>query len=431
MSVKKWALVVIVVGVVVGLATVPGVWHYTESNSFCADCHENMGFGTSEAVSAGLAKDHYGEYFDHPEIACEECHRGPGLGGMVDVKVIQAVHEVYQYFVLHDRDFPKSGTYPSENCMKEDCHPVPGDVHNASISAKECRDCHSGHHNVHDSARKVALLGSIDCTNCHSNSSVPIHQKLSKDCQDCHSTEGVVLTHQDYETSQNCQECHEQNHPTKYEECQGCHEDKVSVSKPYPGYEGTCESCHGQTRHNISVEEFNKKGVTSEVCLSCHPKTHGNATSQLECFSCHKNIVDIHYSDTKQLNKAPYINISSDLCSECHGSNVHLQHPSAIDLSSQCKDCHSPTHGGPNSEDCERCHEDLAISAVSYPASTSNDFCGQCHNETQSKLQEDGGKHTQIKCTSCHEKHEQIPNCSECHGEPHGPELTNCYDCHP
>lgn len=66
--------------------------------------------------------------------------------------------------------------------------------------------------------------------------------------------------------------------------------------------------------------------------------------------------------------------------------------------------------------------------------------CGQCHPTYFQSLREEGGRH-QFDCRECHEVFhaynpqkqnwdEIMPNCADCHGQPHGEVHVQCLDCH-
>jgi len=66
--------------------------------------------------------------------------------------------------------------------------------------------------------------------------------------------------------------------------------------------------------------------------------------------------------------------------------------------------------------------------------------CGQCHIPHYAGLKENGGRH-RFACQECHTLFhrynpllnnyaELMPQCSTCHGDPHGAKQTACADCH-
>jgi len=66
--------------------------------------------------------------------------------------------------------------------------------------------------------------------------------------------------------------------------------------------------------------------------------------------------------------------------------------------------------------------------------------CGKCHGPIYNTIKERGTKH-QIDCMECHKKYhiyhpgkieydQILPNCSDCHQEPHGKKIVKCFDCH-
>ncbi|PTD94742.1 hypothetical protein C9439_00915, partial [archaeon SCG-AAA382B04] len=96
-----------------------------------------------------------------------------------------------------------------------------------------------------------------------------------------------------------------------------------------------------------------------------------------------------------------------------------------------CSECHGEPHG-PELTNCYDCHPS---GHNPLPVSVPEADCSSCHEDPKATLEANPSSHTEMDCTSCHsqaevEEHGYIPNCSSCHGEPHGANATDCYDCH-
>lgn len=65
--------------------------------------------------------------------------------------------------------------------------------------------------------------------------------------------------------------------------------------------------------------------------------------------------------------------------------------------------------------------------------------CAKCHYPVFSTIRDEGGKH-QLECQFCHESFhtyrpgkdwkQQVPDCTDCHGEIHGAAFIDCLSCH-
>jgi predicted CXXCH cytochrome family protein len=67
--------------------------------------------------------------------------------------------------------------------------------------------------------------------------------------------------------------------------------------------------------------------------------------------------------------------------------------------------------------------------------------CMKCHPLITAMLVKAGAAHRQVPCRACHLRYHEfepgktdyssiLPECSRCHGQPHGEELTDCSSCH-
>ena len=84
---------------------------------------------------------------------------------------------------------------------------------------------------------------------------------------------------------------------------------------------------------------------------------------------------------------------------------------------------------------CASCHEQVHNPlAITLPADTDLQTCSGCHDAVYSKWKTTVSKHGKVTCGMCHEQHGQIPNCQDCHAEPHDKRqlelFPNCLTCH-
>ncbi|NIQ08642.1 MAG: hypothetical protein GWO23_02700 [Gammaproteobacteria bacterium] len=68
------------------------------------------------------------------------------------------------------------------------------------------------------------------------------------------------------------------------------------------------------------------------------------------------------------------------------------------------------------------------------PGTADVNTCSGCHDGVFAKWQGTPSKHGQVSCVMCHQQHGQIPDCRECHAEPHNKKqlemFPNCLTCH-
>ena len=171
----------------------------------------------------------------------------------------------------------------------------------------------------------------------------------------------------------NCTECHGLAHGTQLRNCTECHDAHDPMSNfSSPRLEQFCSQCHPQ-----QFEEF-----------SGHPGGH----AKLKCVYCHR---------------------------------VH-RHIEA------CINCHAPHSAESMYDDCLNCHPAHTPQEIEYPATVSDEQCGNCHKGASIALAQGNTMHSSLKCTYCHTTHEQIPDCMDCHA-PHTQNMTydDCIGCHP
>ena len=122
-------------------------------------------------------------------------------------------------------------------------------------------------------------------------------------------------------------------------------------------------------------------------------------------------------------------------CQFCHES-FHTYRPGK-DWSQEvpdCTNCHGEIHGDAFM-DCLSCHGNAhaPIAGLTNMVTLEKD-CANCHTAQKSEITTFPSAHGMISCSDCHQtQHGNIPNCVECHEEPHTEfvDNTGCMGCHP
>ncbi|TLM67841.1 MAG: cytochrome C [Deltaproteobacteria bacterium] len=222
-----------------------------------------------------------------------------------------------------------------------------------------------------------AALVVADCVKCHEEQPAQIEANGSK-----------------HKTEIDCQACHEGHRPksaNNIPQCSNCHS-----GKPHYGIKN-CTSCHNP--HQPLLVKI--AGQQKEVCLTCHS---GPGKEMAANPSKHGTFA----------------------CNFCH-ADKHGMIP-------KCVDCHKPHSATMTQADCATCHKAHKPKELLYGASTASQMCSACHDDVSKQLSASKAKHSQLACVTCHaNKHKTIPNCSDCHGLPHGSmhdKFPKCGQCH-
>ena len=220
------------------------------------------------------------------------------------------------------------------------------------------------------------------------------------DCIKCHVT---IVTQVDedgakHKSELSCLECHANTHPPGVEKgsmiplCSNCHE-----GKPHYSLEN-CLACHSNPHQPLNII---LEGDLKPACQTCHPQVVQE--------------VDSHPSAHAEVD-----------CSFCH--DKHGYKP-------DCLDCHEPHAAGQKFADCVTCHQVHQPLTLALGEEIPNKDCGACHEDVRSTLEAGSSKHAGFMCVFCHaDKHAVVPQCQDCHGEPHNKAMlskfANCNDCH-
>jgi hypothetical protein len=143
-----------------------------------------------------------------------------------------------------------------------------------------------------------------------------------------------------------------------------------------------------------------KPPYKKEECVQCHAArvsdiaTAGGKHRSVPCLGCHVG----HPPDVKK---------PIALCSKCH-----FKERKAHFGTTGCLDCHTNPH------------TPLRISFKG------KDACLNCHGRQAEQLASNKSRHTALGCSTCHDVHRKVPECSQCH-VPHSDKMTGgCKLCH-
>lgn len=228
----------------------------------------------------------------------------------------------------------------------------------------------------------------------------------------------------------------------------------VSLAQPAVLGVGDCVKCHDV--QTAQIEANGAKHKTDIDCLACHeghrPKSAKNIP---ECSNCHsgtphyalKSCVGCHNPHQPLL--VAITGQQKDVCLTCHAGPgkemaavpskhgalaCNYCHANTHGMIPNCVDCHKPHSTTMTQADCALCHKAHKPTELAYGPSTASSMCGACHSNINTQLAASKAKHSQLACVTCHTtKHKMIPNCSDCHGLPHGAmhdKFPKCGQCH-
>ena len=142
--------------------------------------------------------------------------------------------------------------------------------------------------------------------------------------------------------------------------------------------------------------------LLNDDCFKCHSKAPADIAAAgskhktaIGCQDCHNG----HPPTTRKI---------IPLCSQCHEGKPHYK-------LAACNSCHSNPHTPLN---------------IKFGTNVT-DACVTCHAGQIVKLRDNKSKHTALFCSTCHNTHGKIPECTQCH-KGHSKEQTNadCKKCH-
>lgn len=145
-----------------------------------------------------------------------------------------------------------------------------------------------------------------------------------------------------------------------------------------------------------------------------------------ECGRCHFSV----FTDIKDDGGMHRLD-----CTYCH-EEFHTYKPGKdwAEVVPACNTCHGAAHGESYME-CLACHENAHAPVESMIGlSKLEPDCAKCHEPQGQELEQNPSGHTELSCSSCHHtRHGNIPDCVECHAQPHVAFEKNsgCVGCHP
>ena len=145
-----------------------------------------------------------------------------------------------------------------------------------------------------------------------------------------------------------------------------------------------------------------------------------------ECGRCHFSV----FTDIKDEGGKHQLD-----CTYCH-EEFHTYKPGKdwAEVVPACNTCHGTAHGESYME-CLACHENAHAPVASMvELSQLEPDCAKCHEPQGQELAQNPSAHTDLSCSSCHHsQHGNIPDCIECHAEPHVTfeQNSGCVGCHP
>ena len=215
-----------------------------------------------------------------------------------------------------------------------------------------------------------------------------------------------------------------------------------------------------------------------KFCTTCHLMNEAydtwsvSAMHDLNCHECHEtdmvesigHVIEVLTKNPDDVTKPT--EIDNSLCEHCHASNDpqwlqvvntagHKVHFYGDADHADCIDCHGlRLHAfEPPEQTCVECHEEEKtyveelmgthcvscheFTAVDHDLFPPSNVCLQCHEEqNMTGVSFPVDVHTRTACVNCHNPHEeeQVPDCTQCHGEGEGLHLeaghVECTSCH-
>jgi len=223
------------------------------------------------------------------------------------------------------------------------------------------------------------------------------------------------------------------------EDCGQCHVGQFGDLKSEGGkHRFSCQGCH--ERFHAYNPRKNNYDELMPVCADCHGQPHG--AKQVDCLNCHTNphaprtvpamdrlassCADCHTGPAKELKQFPSAHTEQG-CQSCH----HEKHG----YIPNCFECHDGHYEGQTDQECANCHTQVhAPLQIAFPRGSDAKNCASCHDGVYAKWTKTPSKHGEVLCSMCHQEHGKIPNCRDCHGEPHDKRqhemFSNCLECH-
>lgn len=415
------------------------------TNEKCLDCHKEIksrvdqgkGYHSSSEVAGkdcfACHSEHHGRKFEIVRFDADRFNHQQTGYKLTGAHVQQNCAACHKDERIESPDLRKKET--TYLGLKTDCISCHKDVHQNTLSSKDCASCHN--------TEKFAPAALFD----HAKTDFPLKGKHKEvDCRQCHELtfqNGALFQRFADVSFSSCVDCHEDVHKGQFGvDCKTCHTEESfglfmgksnfnhnQTKFPLQGKHKTidCTSCH-QTGGNVQADkvfqDYKYKDITT--CVTCHEDVHESKLG-IDCRSCHVEdgfqILLNRETFKHDLTGYPLAGKHAVVdCKLCHETKMidPLPHD-------RCIDCHDDFHKGQfvrgtQTIDCRECHTEAGFMGSLYTV--------EQHNEGVFPLE---GGHLATPCFSCHLKEEEWQfrkigeRCIDCHTDVHEGFLSEKY----
>ncbi|WP_413307113.1 NapC/NirT family cytochrome c [Bacillus sp. 1P10SD] len=339
--VNKWKLLFVsLVGCIVVFGGGYGVLSFTNSPSFCSNCHEMAPEYSTFTASA------------HNQISCVQCHIKPGTINMLTHKV-KSLKEVY----YHVTGVPKQIVQTEEE----------------AVSNGNCQQCHSlnrvvtGPNGLKVDHQKHIKEG-IPCITCHSG---VVHAQIA-------ARELNVEKNHDAWTKQNADKLIEKKFmQPNMGTCIDCHNKVNNGEKPWeePSYNVPVNPEEPEKKENEKTSPEETQKVILEALKSNTEANGSKLKIPVGCSTCHSKDISVPKNHlTAEFNKNHGTEAVSQLnqCLSCHEDSKWSREISKQDIKTLLKYSDVTKKYVPNL-------------ATAKEEANNNTFCKSCHSTTSSK----------------------------------------------
>jgi len=342
------------------------------------------------------------------------------------------------------------------NCTT--CHDVHGNVR-AETRKDLCLECHQDVHAQEwsGSPHDVGGVACADCHNPHPEMGAPMSVDQPGACYRCHSQMSQLeeIAHPHQILGPNgfiCTSCHRPHgsidSTTRTDTCLKCHDGAPTMAWHSSSHrrEGVaCADCHNphpETRapqyvsiNHTSVKRSPRLPMCVDepaVCYECHTDIYGKVSmpshhpikeGKMVCSDCHDG-----HGQSKGNLKADSLN---DLCYECHAEKEGPFVWEHAPVTEDCAICHDP-HGTvtnnllrqPATFLCLRCHTGHSTHEFS-----GSNTCFRCHTFGPFSTNIGGGPRAPANPTTPVTRKALFTDCTQCHAQIHGTDLTRGFEC--
>lgn len=375
-----------------------GVLSYTNSPTFCSNCHEMQPEYSTFTASS------------HNEISCVQCHIKPGFTNMITHKM-KSMKEVYYHVTGVPEQIVQTEAVANENCLQ--CHSK-----NRLVTASgDLKVNHKGH-----------IEKDIPCITCHAG---VVHAKMA--------ARGINVDEDRGEwTKENAEKLIEEKYlKPNMGTCIDCHDKVNKGEKPWkeeayslPENPEETKTVANGSAEVASTEATNQNAVedqkTQDIILQAIGKEKANVKISMECTTCHSQVkvpVSHKTTDWNHNHGATAIN-KLDTCVNCHQDSKWSKAIPKEDIMSILKMGSKKVKYTPNIKTVE---EQARI----------NKFCSACHSKrpeghlSSDKWLTQHAKHAETdaeksQCFVCHDKEKPKSNSTEAKS----PTDVYCAYCH-